>query len=218
MGPGKLRARLLERGYRSSFADHGFFKPPRESLLSGRPRARYVLEVFGGGCRLSAACHWTGLHTIGGLDLQIGDWHDLSDPRVQSVLQRWFRAGLIWFIWWGTPCTPWSQARQGRPTSHPAHCLAAITVKLMEIAHKCGILQALENPLTSGLWKWPPMKRMLERANFGYVQFPMCAYGAAYRKWTQIATTAPGLLSLSRSCTCTVPHERLQGKVNLMGV
>ena len=62
------------------------------------------------------------------------------------------------------------------------------------------------------------MKRFLNRAKFDYVQFPMCAYGASYRKWTQVATTAPVLLSLSRCCTCSIPHERLQGKVKLNGV
>ena len=116
-------------------------------------------------------------------------------------------------MWWSTPCTPWSVSRKGPADNHPAFITALVMIRLMTLAHTLGIAQALENPTSSGLWKWPPLMRLLRRMRALHIQFPMCAYGACYRKNTTVATTLPELAHLARRCTCTVPHEVLQGLV-----
>ena len=159
------------------------------------------------------------MRSVGGVEIERGVWHDLTNPKVEQLLQRWLKSGSIWFVWWATPCTPWSKARHGKPAcEHKSFGAPVVTVRLMNLAHSLNIKQALENPKHSDLWSWGPLRRLLAKMQVLWVHFPMCAYGARYLKWTSIATTLPELQVLSRRCCCSIPHEILQGKVRHSGV
>ena len=74
----------------------------------------------------------------------------------------------------------------------------------------------VENPASSALWTWPPMMKQIRRSRAAEVVLHMCAFGACYRKATQLAGTLPGFDSLGRKSPGDHYHEQLKGTVKLL--
>ena len=184
-------------------------------LKPKRVRGRYFLEIFAGCSRLSGALLEQGLRVGAPIDSLEGPHMDLLNPRIASEVFGWVKSGLIWGIWLGTPCSRWSVARTaGRAGTKVDVCglaCAHFTRRIVDLCLKMSIPFAIENPRSSGLWTWPPLRRLLSRSCVQTADFPMCRYGACYLKPTRLMGTLPDLESLGGGCTCQLPHEHLQG-------
>ena len=178
-------------------------------------RGPAFLEIFSGCGRLTGAIVRSGLRAAPPIELAQGRHFDMLDRRIESVIAGWISRRRIWLIHFGTPCSRWSRARTtgragGAVDAKGMEC-AHVTIRLMRLCRKHAVNISIENPAGSGLWTYPPLEAELRRSACFVVNFPMCAYGAPYMKPTRIMTNAQSLASLSRTCTCTLPHEILCG-------
>ena len=188
--------------------------PPGLAHPQDLPR-RYFLELFAGCCRLTNTSLIASLAVAQPMELKLGEWHDLTDPRVQAVVMDWVGRGLIWCVWFGTPCTRWSSARTtggvGNSVDRVGLACTHFTIRLAKLCFRKGCFYVLENPKTSKIFDYPPLKDMLARHSASSAIFDQCVFGMPYRKSTRLVGTLPGLETWSHRCTCTVPHEVLSG-------
>ena len=139
-------------------------------------RPRYILEIFGGCCCLSGALIQQSLRIAAPIELDHGQWHDVTQPAVQRVILRWLQMGDIWLVFLGTPCTRWSQARGGRAgAGDPAGLACAqFTLRVLRLCEEVKIHFTIENPVSSKLWTWPPLCRQLRRMSTVTVRVDLC--------------------------------------------
>ena len=139
-----------------------------------------MLELYAGCGGISAACVAQGLRIAVPCEVERGAHFNLLDRRVQQEVLRWLRAGLVWMVWLGTPCTACSAARSGAKPPASKQCVA-FTVRVLEECRLLGLHVALESPTTSRLFTVPALRRSL--AKFGergaFIKFHMCGFGAA---------------------------------------
>ncbi|CAK0874268.1 unnamed protein product [Prorocentrum cordatum] len=83
--------------------------------------------------------------------------------------------------------------------------------KLFENVNAVELVGVLKNPMTSGLWSFPPIGRLAGLKGAQWMRFPMCAYGAPHQKWTLVLANIPELRGLSAPCTHR-RHVPLVGK------
>ena len=93
--------------------------------------------------------------------------------------------------------------------------LAFYTAKLCEICMSVGTFWSIENPVSSALWEFFPIQQLMQRADVFVVEFPMCAYGAPYRKLTRIVTNLESLCSLQRQCHHFRHRVQLVGRMKV---
>ena len=179
---------------------------------------RVHLELFSGTGVQTSAMHEAGLRTLRPMELKAK--FDLSRRSTQLVVLQWIRSGRIWSLHAGTPCTIWSIARRGIKNLKRAADkerlgveLALFTVEVIRECSRCGVIWTLENPASSGLFRYEPIAALQSLPNFRDVHFHMCAFGAAHRKPTRIWTNASCLESLEHRCDGQHRHEILAGKV-----
>lgn len=170
-----------------------------------------VLEVFSGSQRLSSACKQEGLFVLASLDIKQGDICDLTMQRTQAALREVIQRGHVHYVHFGTPSVVFSGARKGIRNSEAARAkerigveLAFLTCKLVELCRKHSVLWSVENPRGSMLWELLPIQWLKHDPSTFEIDFPMCAFGAPYQRWTRLLTNAVELSALSRSC----PHVR----------
>ncbi len=178
---------------------------------------KVVLEIFAGSARLSGACASVGLRIACPIEKDFGSWADVADVRVQDAILGWIRAGSVWYVHLATPCTQWSKARTTGKKPLSMDSLVIFTAAVLREARAAGILFSLENPLNSGLFALPAIARELEKPPAVRVVFDCCAWGACYRKSTELRTNFPKLCSLVRRCSDVPPHthDQLEGTVTL---
>ena len=126
------------------------------------------LEVFSGSGHLSTALQRIGISTRC-LDISHGPLHDVTRKDVQKMIFRFLRSGKCAGIWFGTPCTSFSRARdrsgrirgdtgldvyglrnlseRDRQKVCEGNLLASITVALCQCAQLHGVPWFVENPL-----------------------------------------------------------------------
>ena len=51
------------------------------------------------------------------IDIQRGDWCDISKNDVYNTVKGWIQSGLVWGLWLGTPYNGFTLARRGPPGS-----------------------------------------------------------------------------------------------------
>ena len=186
-------------------------KKGRVGAASDRQTRSIFLEVFAGHATLSAAVRDEGLEIGMPIEIRRGRHHDLSDRRLQRFVKAELRRGKIWALHLATPCTVWSVARRtGTSSTNWGTSLATFTRAVLRLCRKHGVLFTLENPLSSGLFRWKPIRRELERAEAEFIRYDNCAYGANYLKPTCIATNIPEMSQLSRLCPGKHYHEHLE--------
>ncbi|CAK0844871.1 unnamed protein product [Prorocentrum cordatum] len=78
--------------------------PPAPSAIARWPVAE---EVFSGGARWTGALAQLGLAVAAPIDIKFGHWGDLLRPSIETVFRQWIVSRKVWFVHFGTPCTPW---------------------------------------------------------------------------------------------------------------
>ena len=121
----------------------------------------------------------------------------------------------------GCPCRAWSIARKGIKNEIKARavdelCLqfALFCVEAIRVCQECGVLWSLENPTTSKLFQFGPIRNLFALKGVFEVKFDACQYNGMSRKPTSLLTNARSLFRLEKSCPGTSPqhqHELLQG-------
>ncbi len=176
------------------------------------------VEVFAGDAAVSH-----GLEHLGYVGLQLDVRHDKSHDVLTPVgfmvllkaAMKIRRHGLIWAA---PPCSTWiwmsrfSSGRQedvhGNPRSPYVVSQNALVCRLLSILHLCAQREVwiiLEQPASSVMFQFPPMKRFAEMHNVATAKLQLGAYGAATRKDTILWWAAPYLAELVRILS---PHDR----------
>ena len=176
-----------------------------------------AIEIFSGCGRWSGALRHRRLNAGVPIDIKNGIWCDILNGKIENVVRKWVTSRRLWFIHFGTPCTPWSVARGGkqRPADAAALRCARVTLRLLELCVKHGVRWSLENPVSSGLFKWPPLHKFLSKRARASIVYDCCAFGAPYQKPTRIDTSLGQLAGLARVCPGGHAHEHLQGTVRV---
>ena len=185
----------------------------RRALKQARRRKFHLcLELFAGTGRLAASWSKQGYGSLA-FEIDQGPEFDLTCRTTSNTLKGWIASHAITCVWLGTPCTSWSRARRGPPSSNwcsirssehvlglphlRPNDLAAVasgnrTAKASgEILRACIRHQvpcALENPSTSMLWLAPWIEPLRHRPGFRELVVGFCQYGARWRKATRIWT------------------------------
>ena len=84
------------------------------------------------------------------VELDHGEWYDLTRPAVQRVILDLVRWGLLWLVWFALPCTVNSVARLVRDGDDPARVrfgpLLSFVWRLILYAERHGVYTVVENP------------------------------------------------------------------------
>ncbi|CAK0803468.1 unnamed protein product, partial [Prorocentrum cordatum] len=175
-----------------------------------------ILELFVGCGRLSGACAQAGLRILCPIDVANGKHFDLLNSRVQRRVIRWIREGRVWHVHLAPPCTRWSHARStGSEDSNEVTRglkLALFSCRVLRVCRQCEVTVSVENPASSGIWAYEPLKRELHKCSCSPARYDSCRYGAPFKKPTIFCASAVSLGALDRRCSCRVPHEILEGK------
>ncbi|CAK0868029.1 unnamed protein product, partial [Prorocentrum cordatum] len=188
----------------------GACRPPRVTCSFG--------EVFSGCGRWTGALAQAGLVVAAPMDIKHGPWCDLLNPKVESQVRSWITSRAVWFVHFGTPCTPWSISRRGaREVSaiRAARRCAHVTVRLLEVCSRYGIHWSLENPQSSGLFRWAPLRKFLDQHSRSWATYHCCRFGAPYKKPTTIVSSLGALHDIGLLCEGGRRHEHLSGKVRV---
>ena len=150
-------------------------------------------------------------HGFAVLTFDINDGWDLTDRKLLNTILGWTRSGIIIAMALGPPCSSWSMARRGHPSSPggplrtrafimglpglPAKDAQKVTVgnrtmrasaRLLECARAAGVPASLENPAISRLFHAPPIVAISRRKNVQLATGDFCQYGAQWRKRTSL--------------------------------
>eukprot|EP00435_Cladocopium_sp_Y103_P010201 s4329_g2.t1 len=213
------------KGKEFSFSSQGS-QDSAPSGLHNRVKAsknrKMMMEIFSGSMNLSKACEKKKLFVLASIDIKQGSHFDLTNREVQEEVIRIIRSGLIHYVHFGTPCTVFSVARKGIRNLERARykerlgCeLAFFTARAVEACIQHGVAWSIENPLSSALWDLWPIQQLGLRSDTYMVEFPMCAYGAPFKKMTRLLTNLGELCSLNRGCFHLKHSEVLAGKVKV---
>ena len=153
-----------------------------------------------------------------------GVTHDLTRKSTQQALVQFILTfNPLLYPFWDTLHRLLNSSRKGlknleraRHRERIACELAFFTVKLVEICLARGIYFSIENPTSSMLWELAPIKKLRLRNDTFEVEFPMCAYGAPYKKPTRLLTNCEALCSLQRTCGHKKHSQQLVGRVSVI--
>ena len=141
----------------------GLMKGPTKNTV----KQHGMIEVFAGSGSLSDACKREGVDVLTSLDIRHGSHHDLTRKSTQNFLCRLILQANLFYCHFGTPCTVFSSARKGLKDMMKARykerisCeLAFLTAKLCELCVQVGTYWSIENPVTSALWDFFPIRHL----------------------------------------------------------
>ena len=205
---------------------------------------KFFVEIFAGKAGLSQGVQRRGkLAVLPPIEIEVSEnvpfAASIMDEKIKRKLEAWIRAGVIYLIHFGTPCTSFSRARRDDGGPPPVrnddnlrgvdglkgydlelvtvgNQLMVITAELATLCSSVGTLWSIENPASSMLWLMPEMLKLRSLAGFIEVPFDMCVYGGSAKKPTLIWTTCSLLRKLARSCpgqSSSHKHVELSGKV-----
>ena len=92
------------------------------------------------------------------------------------------------------------------------NALAEVAVKLCKAQSLAGGLWTWEQPWTSLMWVFPPVKAFLAAYGVALAYIDVCCFGAPWKKPTGLAANFERILELVRYCTCVKPHQILRGQ------
>ena len=203
-------AASLERGV------HRHFGHVRGYPQSSKPR--YFLELFSGTARLTQAAHGLGVRVLPDFEVGKGKVFNLLRPATQKWVLSQIRSGRLWCVHIGAPCTVWSRARHNIKNLFKARKKEAVGVALalftVEVIRECLASQvhfSLENPQTSRLWEFGPVRDLFRDKRICFFTFHMCGWGMPFKKPTSILTDIPSLSNLQRVCSKDHRHVHLRG-------
>ena len=160
---------------------------------------------------------------------ELAEDNDLASDQLWEVIQQDLLTGRVSALWFGTPCTTFSRAREVRPGPPPLRDLdhpyglpksrltpsqqeqvrlgtffALKTAELAGIAHREGIPFAIENPEPweghISMFLLPEFKELASRPGVQVVNFDQCTVGAETAKPTRILYYKLPLSSLDKRC------------------
>ena len=118
----------------------------------------------------------------------------------------------------GTPCVVWSRERHNIQNHRKARArervgvqLAAFSARIAGLCLDLGIRFSIENPRSSLLWSFAPIRQLLGDSRVYFVTYDNCQYGACCKKPTALLTNLQSLSSLSQHCDQSHRHEVLRG-------
>ena len=207
---------------------------------------QFFVEIFAGEAGLTQAIIARGIKTLPPIEILANEFVveevDILDPKVFQHLCKLIRAGCIFFIHFGTPCSSFSQARKddgGPPPLRDRHNLwgrpklsrqdqarvelgnqfMELTVELLVLCCQFGVHWSLENPASSFLWDMPPVRALAARAGVGRFILDMCRFQSKHKKPTALLSDCD-LSALALACDLDVQphvHEPLVGMVMSKG-
>ncbi|CAK0850565.1 unnamed protein product, partial [Prorocentrum cordatum] len=196
-------------------------RPEVRALPGLMRRGEAFLEIFAGRMRLSAAAALAGLTIAVPIDIANGEHFNIILPAVAEAVVGWVRSGRVWAMALGTPRTCWSSARRSEPagrTDRDGLECDRFTVRILQERFVHKVFAVLENPRSSGLWNWQPLRRQLRQLCCERREIHTCAYGAAWKKTTGLCSNLPNFSDAIRSCPGCQRHVILQGSVFVEGV
>lgn len=144
---------------------------------------------------------------------------DLCRPGTQALVLELVKAGLIWYIHAGLPCTVSSRARRNisnheraRAREQVAVELTMFCVALFRAQSRMGWYWSLENPASSTLFIFQPIVDLFGLSNVGFLKWDMCRYSQPFKKSTGLLTNLPILNKLARVCQGGHQHIQLVGR------
>ena len=187
------------------------------SCLDHVPRQKFFLELFSGDGFLTGALRQLGLHTLPPMDVKFGAHCDLTCKKVRSTVIGWLRSGRIWCVHLATPCTRWTTARTtGRKEPQGSLEVAIFSARVLRVCRQLGIRVSLENPRTSALFRWQPIRKELDKLCAVETVTDMCQYGVPFKKPTSVWSTIDTLpVALGKRCTCGKHSVVLEGLVKI---
>jgi hypothetical protein len=211
-----------------------------DAIASSRwPKCGVFLELFAGKGSISRHLKSWGFAVMS-FEVKRGPQYDLLHPSVVRFIDALFAERQVACVFFGTPCTTWSNAARpaARSKEHiwglpglPEHRLDAVRIGNRQARltarwiRRCvlqGVPVMLENPLTSLLWRCPCLETLFRHPAFRSAHFTMCAFGARWRKATRVAawhldvSSLQGKVCTSRNHICDFscrPHLRLHGNM-----
>ena len=197
----------------------------RESFPAKAVAPCIVLEIFSGSARFTRACKREDLQVGLPMDIVFGKVYDLSRRQTQLAVLEVLRSGLVWYTHFGTPCCVWSIARTKVTNLVKAMAkeqlgleFALFTAECCHVLSDLGRFFSIENPASSRLWSFDPIRSLLDLPSALFVNFTMCAYGRPYKKSTRLLTNFVPLHRLERTCPGLSPthtHIPLSGSLQV---
>lgn len=236
--PDKRPAKRLHPSREIDFKDLG-------QCVQQQPDTPIALEIFSGSGHFSKALrrHFGVFVNVIELDYIHGPQFDLTKRSLQRFVLRLLRKRHIVFVWLGTPCNTWSRARRGggngpapiRDNDHlwglpnlsekdqskieVGNALLKFSAAVFRLCVSLKIPVVLENPLTSMLWKTPPIQHLLSHKYVFHEYTDFCQENKPFRKRTQFMFAHTDIRHCRRHCTakrgvCSKsgkPHVQLVG-------
>ena len=190
-------------------------------------------EIFSGVAGLTTAFMNAGWAVGPPIDILYCPDFDLLNPLFLGVCLGLIFERRIRMLHVGPPCSSFSMACNGTPSTrmrseaYPAglpvlsavrrekvtlgNALADVATKLCQAMSLIGCLWSWEQPWTSLMWIYAPVKAFLTKYCEALAYVDVCAFGAPWKKPTGLATNFDKILLLIRYCTCTKPHQILRG-------
>ena len=207
-----------ERPVRRGHVVRGPVSRPRRSLDRD---SKVCLELFSGKGELSAALRREAL-TVIAFEILRGAEYDLTRRTTQQSVLSLVRSGRVAYVHLGTPCTVWSVARRGitnwtkaKRKEEVSVALTLFSVEVFKECARCGVPVSLENPLSSKLWQFFPVRELLSLPSCRFIELDLCRFGSDYRKPTAILTTLEGLEHLALRCNHSYRHVPAAGSVRV---
>ena len=149
---------------------------------------KFFVEIFAGKAGLSRGVQRRGkLAVLPPIEIEVSEnvpfAASIMDEKIKRKLEAWIRAGVIYLIHFGTPCTSFSRARRDDGGPPPVrnddnlqgvtglegydlelvtvgNQLMVITAELATLCSAVGTLWSIENPASSMLWLMPEMLKL----------------------------------------------------------
>ena len=193
--------------------------------VSPQPQ-HFALEVFAGTARICSALQRRGLKCYP-IDICLFPSHNVLDIHIEHILVHWLQPGRVNFIWFGMPCTSFSQARKhdgvgpgplrdydhlwglpglsrnDRQKVFTGNQLLRFTIRLLTLCEQFGIPYALENPYSSYAWHMPPLARFIRKFQPYVVHLDFCQFGECWKKPTTVMGNFWNVPSIARRCSGT---------------
>ena len=192
-------------------------------IVESEGSVRYFLEIFSGTANLTRAVSHASLRVLPDVEKAKGQQFDLINPRTQNFLLSLVKTGVLWCVHLGTPCTVWSRARhnvrhfgKARYKEAVGVALALFSARMIRACLRHHVFVSLENPQTSRLWQFGPIRDLFKIRGMSFLTLHMCAFNQPYKKPTSILTNMSWLCALQRRCSGGHVHQQLRGSESVV--
>ena len=236
----KLRKVQARRGFTNAFTTSGENSPPSDKADNTDLKDATFLELFAGEAGLTAAVNRAGMVTLQCVDVDgVGvelQQFDLLKAGPFKKIKELLKSGKVRWLHMAPPCKTFSCARRSdrfgkvkklRSRKHPegfepkprvvreGNLLAARSAQLAMLQYKAGGWFSIENPATSFMWIYAPVRRLLKLEGVQLLAGDQCMFGGEYRKPTSWLTNAEHIKKIAVKCPGPPEHEHpaLAGKV-----